>query len=103
MTAWVAPRLLPGHRCVPVPTVLITPWQLGARVEVAHMNLSDGVDEDETEDETASDEGIPAMAGFTRVITADDWSFVEPAYPLTCTGTTSTGCTLHCNPATFRR
>jgi len=88
VTTWVAPQLLPGAFGVPVPTLLITPWQLSARVMGAHMDLSDETDEDETdEDETTDDEAmhqqVPAMAGFTQVLTAGDWLSVEPAYPLT--------------------
>lgn len=74
MTTWVAPQLLAGAFGVPVPTVLIAPWQLTARVELAHIDLSDEVDEDdETDDDTKED--IPATAGFTWVVTANDWSW----------------------------
>lgn len=89
MTTWEAPQLLPGAFGVPVPTVLIAPWQLAARITVAHMDLSDDVDQDEADQDTTAvdDEAmyrqVLAMAGFTGVATADEWSSVEPAYPLT--------------------
>lgn len=107
MTTWTAPQLLPGAFGVPVPTVLIAPWQLDARINVAHMNLSDDVDEDEIdEDTTADNEAVDrqegsAMADFTRVVTADQWSSVEPAYPLTVYRHDNTGCTSQSYPAKF--
>lgn len=87
MTTWVTPQLLPGAFGVPVPTVLIAPWQLDARLNVAQMNLSDLDGGDDTGEDTPADdpsvEEVPTTAGFTRVTAVDQWSSVEPAYPLT--------------------
>ncbi len=94
MTTWQCPQLLPGAFGMPVPTVLITPWQLSARVLLPQMDddeaAEDEVDAGEVdagEDQAAHAEAMyqqaPAMAGFTQVLTAGDWSSVEPAYPLT--------------------
>ncbi len=88
MTTWQCPQLLPGAFGVSVPTVLITPWQLSARVLLPQMDDEAAEDEvDAGEDQAAHAEAMyqqaPAMAGFTQVLTAGDWSSVEPAYPLT--------------------
>ena len=80
MTTWTALQLLPGAFAVPVPTVLLAPWQLEARIAVARMNLAGGINEDGA---GQAIDAAPALAGFTRVTAADQWSTVEAAYPLT--------------------
>ena len=87
VTTWVTPYLLPGALGVPVPTVLIAPWQLDARINIADRNLSDPMGRDEANEHALVDhesgEDAPAAAGFSRVAGADQWLSVEPAYPLT--------------------
>ena len=73
VTTWTAPQLLPGAFGVPMPTVLVAPWQLDARLNIAHR-LFDDVDgdeddtaEDDAEDDDTQQQEAAAIAGFTRV------------------------------------
>lgn len=82
--------MLPGTLGVPVPTVLVSEWQLTARISVMLDRLGEVDDDDDDDDESdyfdqhsVETALTPAAAGFTVVSTKAAWAQVKPATPLT--------------------